>query len=186
MSVSASLSNVFADAYRLIESNLTPFEINNMRIATKRPLLDLSLCTTKQVVQGIEDGVDFRELPVFLRAMEQKTFDIFAFLYRCGDAIVRRNERLGYEWLCRIPSAYPGNFKCYGTLLEFLLCLDNIPETNWDLAKQVVVEFLESGRDNSNILSSLERIPWQITRMCARHSSTSIDSLTRAVINGKF
>jgi len=157
MSVFAPFTNIFKDAFRLIEANLTPFEINNLRITMKHPLLDLNLCTTDQIVRGIEDGVDFQVLPIYLRGMEQKDFNIFDFVYRCGHAISRRGDSTGYKWLCRIQSLYPG-FTASFALQECLLNNKNVPEVNYALSTQVLVTFLEAELSIYNIKGVLESL----------------------------
>jgi len=186
MSISAGLSNVFVDAYRLIEANLTPFEINNLRIATKRPQLDLSLCTIEQVVQGIECGVDFRFLPVYLRPRTGicEYTHIYYFIYDCGRAIEKRGDNLGYKWLCRITMVYSDDAIAYDDLVMMLLMLDNVPETNYDLAEQVIDEYLESSQvDHWDMLSSLDNIVEYAKDQGNEVTCAVVDILKDTIIN---
>jgi len=94
----ANIINVFADGLALIEKNLTPYDVNNLRIALHLPIIDLRKCTHKQVIQGIKDGVDFRELHFILDQRYWNHYDEYI------PAIKARNEYLGYKWFCRIPA----------------------------------------------------------------------------------
>jgi len=155
MSISAGLSNMFTDVFHLIEANLTPFEINNLRIVMKRSLLDLSLCTVDQIVRGIKDGVDFCDLPAFIHDMKQKDFNIYGYLRQCKDTIEKRGESCGYKWLCLVYDAYPGEYNGLGFLMKCLLFVDNITEINYALTKQIVTKFLESKHRYYHILIRL-------------------------------
>ena len=97
MSISTSLTNVFTDAYCLIEANLTPFEINNMRHVLRLPLIDLKTCTVPQILKAIEDGVDFREMPTSLNKLY--FFGVGAFISRIQEH--RADDPYAYEWIGR-------------------------------------------------------------------------------------
>jgi len=145
---SLNLSNIFTDAFPIIESNLTIFDINNLRIARYLPSIDLKTCTVDQILDGIRCGTDFRDLPININILKYGNvhdltvtmgaatdLTIYRFV-ECID-VYRNGDIRGYEWISHL------NIKYVSNIIYCLLRYDST-EAHHNLAKQVVAKYIQS------------------------------------------
>ena len=97
------LSALFKDGIRLIEGNLSPFDIYNLRIARCKPRNNLRACSVKDIARYIDNGVDFRIIPIYFDEITNASIDRQDSIYHLFlDTICRRKDPIGYIWLSKL------------------------------------------------------------------------------------